>query len=113
MSNNKVQEKVIAVGLVLPSISRSTADEHLDELQQLIQAAGGTVVETVMAKRSAPDPAMWIGSGKAEEVKALVARHGASLVVFDDDLSPAQARNLERLIETKIVDRSGLILDIF
>lgn len=113
MSNKRVQEKVIAVGLILPAISRNVADEHLDELEQLIDSAGGAVVERVIAKRTSPDPATWIGSGKAEEVKALVARHRATLVVFDDDLSPAQTRNLERIIEVKIVDRSGLILDIF
>ena len=110
---DKLQEKVIAVGLILPELSRSTAEEHLDELSQLIEAAGGTVVQTIVAKRNAPDPAMWIGSGKAEEVKDHAARHGATLVVFDDDLSPAQTRNLERVIGTKILDRSGLILDIF
>ncbi len=113
MSNKKVQEKVIAVGLILPTISRSAAEEHLDELEQLIETAGGTVVDRVTAKRPSPDPATWIGSGKAEEVKRLAARRGATLVVFDDDLSPAQSRNLEEAIETKILDRSGLILDIF
>src|SRR5205823_4329480 len=60
-----------------------------------------------------PDPATWIGSGKAEEIKALTERKRATLVVFDDDLSPAQSRNLERIIGVKIIDRSGLILDIF
>ena len=113
MSNNRVQEKVIAVGLVLPSVSRNVAEEHLDELEKLIETAGGVVVERVMAKRAAPDPATWIGSGKAEQVKALAEKHRASLVVFDDDLAPAQVRNLERIIGVKIVDRSGLILDIF
>jgi GTP-binding protein HflX len=108
-----VREKTIAVGLILPAISRSVAEEHLDELEQLIETAGGTVVERVTAKRAAPDPAMWIGRGKAEEVKALVERHRATLVVFDDDLSPAQTRNLEREIGVKVLDRSALILDIF
>ena len=108
-----MRENVIAVGLILPELSRNTAEEHLDELAQLIEAAGGTVVETVVAKRRAPDPATWIGSGKAEEVKEIASRHRATLVVFDDDLSPAQTRNLEKAIGTKIIDRSGLILDIF
>jgi GTP-binding protein HflX len=106
-------EKAIAVGLILPTTSRSLADEHLDELEQLIQTAGGTVVERVVAKRPAPDPAMWVGSGKAEEIESIVKRHKATLVVFDDDLSPAQTRNLERVVGVKILDRSGLILDIF
>jgi GTP-binding protein HflX len=113
MSNNRLPEKAIAVGLILPTTSRSLADEHLDELEQLIQTAGGTVVERVVAKRPAPDPAMWVGSGKAEEIESIVKRHKATLVVFDDDLSPAQTRNLERVVGVKILDRSGLILDIF
>ena len=111
--NNQVQEKVIAVGLVLPAINRNVAEEHLDELGQLIESAGGAVVERILAKRPAPDPAMWIGSGKAEEIGRLAKKHRATLVVFDDDLSPAQTRNLENAIGTKILDRSGLILDIF
>src|SRR5439155_7932631 len=75
--------------------------------------SGGVVVEKVFAKRTAPDAATWIGKGKAEHVKAVVERHHAALVVFDDDLSPAQARNLERITEVKVIDRSALILDIF
>jgi GTPase len=113
MSNNKVPEKVIAVGVVLPDQSRHTAEEHLDELQKLIETAGGVVVANIVAKRNAPDPATWIGSGKAEEIKRLAAKEGASVVVFDDDLSPAQTRNLERITEVKVIDRSALILDIF
>jgi len=71
------------------------------------------VVEKILARRQAPDPATFLGSGKAEEVKQLAERLQATLVVFDDDLSPAQARNLEKIIPAKVIDRSGLILDIF
>ncbi len=107
-------EKVIAVGLVLPELTRSVAEEHLDELTKLIETAGGTVVASILAKRPSPDPATFIGSGKAEEIAQQVGRHGATLVVFDDDLTPAQVRNLEKIIEgAKVIDRSGLILDIF
>jgi GTP-binding protein HflX len=108
-----VPEKVIAVGLILPAVSRHVVDEHLDELEKLIETAGGCVVDRVIAKRTSPDSATWIGKGKAEQVKALVERDSAALVVFDDDLSPAQTRNLERIIPAKVIDRSGLILDIF
>jgi len=108
-----VPEKAIAVGLILPAVSRCVVDEHLDEVEKLIETAGGRVVERVLAKRVSPDSATWIGKGKAEHVKALVERHKAALVVFDDDLSPAQTRNLERIIPAKVIDRSGLILDIF
>jgi len=108
-------ENAIAVGLILPNLPKSVAEEHIEELTQLIRTAGGTVVARVIAKRPAPDPAMYIGKGKAEELKWLVEKHRVSLVVFDDDLSPAQIRNLEKAIggATKVIDRSALILDIF
>src|SRR5712692_1638963 len=113
MSTNKVSEKVIAVGVVLPDQTRRVAEEHLDELEKLIQTAGGVVVAKVLAKRDAPDAATWIGSGKAEEIRRLAEKEKVSLIVFDDELSPAQTRNLEKIIGTKVIDRSALILDIF
>ncbi len=106
-------ENVIAVALILPDLTRGVAEEHLAELEKLIETAGGTVVDRVFAKRPRPDPATYVGSGKAEQIKSLVAKTGAKLIVFDDDLSPAQARNLEKITEVKVIDRSGLILDIF
>ena len=106
-------DKVIAAGLILPDLSRTVALEHLEELTRLIEAAGGTVVQRVLGKRPSPDPSTFIGSGKAEEVKSLAKKHGATLIVFDDDLSPAQVRNLEKIIEIPVLDRSGLILEIF
>jgi GTPase len=106
-------EKIIAVGLILPDLPKSVAEEHIAELAQLVEAAGGSVAAKVIAKRNAPDPASYIGKGKAEEVKSLAAKHEATLVVFDDDLTAAQVRNLEKIINVKVIDRSGLILDIF
>jgi GTP-binding protein HflX len=108
-----VPENAIAVALILPDLSRSVAEEHLAELEKLIETAGGAVVDRVFARRPRPDAATYIGSGKAEEIKALAASKGAKLLVFDDDLTPAQTRNLEKLTELKVIDRSGLILDIF
>jgi GTP-binding protein HflX len=108
-----VPENAIAVALILPDLTRSVAEEHLSELEKLIETAGGTVVERVFAKRPRPDPATYVGSGKAEQLKSLAANAGAKLIVFDDDLSPAQARNIEKIAEVKVIDRSGLILDIF
>jgi GTP-binding protein HflX len=108
-----VPENAIAVALVLPDLTRSVAEEHLSELEKLIETAGGTVVERVFAKRPRPDAATYVGSGKAEQLKSLAANSGAKLIVFDDDLSPAQTRNLEKITEVKVIDRSGLILDIF
>ena len=113
MSTNKVSEKVIAVGVVPPDQSRRVAEEHLDELEKLIETAGGTVITKILAKRNAPDAATWIGSGKAEEIQRLAEKEKVSLVVFDDELSPAQTRNLEKIVGTKVIDRSALILDIF
>src|SRR5438105_3589007 len=113
MSTHKVQEKVIAVGVVLADQKRRIAEEHLDELEKLIETAGGLLVAKILAKRPAANDATWIGSGKAEEIKRLAEKNRVSLVVFDDDLSPAQTRNLEKIIGTKVIDRSALILDIF
>ena len=106
-------ENVIAVGLILPKLSQTVAEEHLEELTRLIESAGGSVIKRILAKRGAPDPGTYIGKGKAEEVKSLAEKHDVSLIVFDDDLSPAQVRNLEKLIGRRVIDRSALILDIF
>ena len=88
-------------------------DPSLDELALLAQSAGDVVVARVTAKRRAPDPALFIGSGKADEIKALVAATAAHGVIFDQALSPAQQRNLERHLGVPVADRTGLILDIF
>ena len=108
-------ENVIAVGLILPEVTKSTAEEHLEELVKLIGSAGANVVATLLSKRNAPDPAMYVGKGKAEEIQKLAAEHNAQLIIFDDDLTPAQVRNLEKLMgpQIRVIDRSGLILDIF
>ena len=106
-------QNTIAVGLILPDLPKQRAEEHLEELTKLIETAGAAVAGRVFGKRNAPDPATYVGKGKAEEVKSLAASLGASLVVFDDDLSPAQIRNLEKIIGVKVIDRSALILDIF
>jgi GTP-binding protein HflX len=108
-----MSETAIAAGLLLPDTSRTIADEHLDELEKLIETAGGNVIAKMLARRTAPDPATFVGKGKAEEIKAVAEHHSAQLVVFDDDLGPAQVRNLEKIIGVKVIDRSGLILDIF
>jgi GTP-binding protein HflX len=113
MSIKTTIENALAVGLVLPELSRGIADEHLAELEKLIESAGGVAAGRVLAKRDRPDPATYVGKGKADELKWLAADANASLIVFDDDLSPAQVRNLEKITEVKVIDRSALILDIF
>ncbi len=101
------------VGLATRLSRREHVDEFLDELQQLTESAGAIVVDRMVQERVNPDPATFIGSGKVEEVAAKVEELSVDLVVFDDDLSPVQVRNLERVIKCKIVDRSGIILAIF
>jgi GTP-binding protein HflX len=106
-------DNVIAAGLILPEVTKSIAEEHLEELTKLIETAGGAVVGRILGKRQAPDASTYVGKGKAEEIKKLAEDNGAALIVFDDDLSPAQVRNLEKLINIRVIDRSALILDIF
>ena len=88
-------------------------DPSLDELALLAASAGDEVVARITAKRRAPDPALFVGSGKADEIKAMVAATSAHGVIFDQALSPAQQRNLERHLEVPVADRTSLILDIF
>jgi GTP-binding protein HflX len=87
--------------------------DTVEELRLLASSAGATVVGLVTGSRAVPDPKLFAGSGKAEEVKAMAAAGGAELVIFNHALSPSQERNLERLLECRVVDRNGLILDIF
>lgn len=88
-------------------------DEHLEELERLSDTAGVEVVGTLVQRVDKPNPRLYIGEGKAEELKAQVAFEGATLVIFDDELSPAQGRNLEKEVGTRVMDRAELILDIF
>lgn len=90
-----------------------TADESLDELAELAATAGGLVLDRVVQRRIDPDPATLIGEGKAREVEVRRAELGCDLVIFDDELSPPQQRNLERVINCGIIDRTALILEIF
>ena len=88
-------------------------DEHLEELARLTDTAGGDVVERLVQRVSGPKPRYYLGEGKAQELADLVKSSGADLVVFDEDLTPAQGKNLEDLIGIRVMDRSELILDIF
>ena len=91
----------------------SSFDATLDELALLAESAGDTPVARLIARRKAPDAALFIGSGKADELKALVAESGGQCVIFDQALSPTQQRNLERHLGVEVLDRTGLILEIF
>jgi GTP-binding protein HflX len=91
----------------------SSFDPTLDELALLAESAGDKAVAKVTAKRRAPDPALFVGSGKADEIKAIIELYQAHGVIFDQALSPAQQRNLERHLGVEVLDRTGLILEIF
>jgi GTP-binding protein HflX len=101
--------------VVLVSIDFNEPDyeESLYELRQLATTAGFTIVGTIEGKRQAPDAKLFIGSGKAEDLKAMLEASETKLVAFNHDLSPSQQRNLERFLDARVVDRTGLILDIF
>jgi len=107
------RERAILVGLATPSASRVRVEDYLEELLLLAESAGAVVVHQILQERQRVDPATFIGSGKAEELAWLAEQQNIDIVIFDDDLSPVQVRNLERIISCKIVDRSGIILDIF
>jgi len=85
----------------------------LDELRELATAAGARVIDEVIQRRDRPDPATYIGKGKVEDLREQILIEGVDVVIFDEELSPSQAKNLEEILETKVVDRTGLILDIF
>lgn len=106
-------EKAIAVSVVRKGANRSKALEYLDELEFLAETAGVEIVEKIYQELDKLSPATMIGRGKLQELKQSVQEQGISLVIFDDELTPAQARNLEKELEIKVIDRSGLILDIF
>jgi GTP-binding protein HflX len=108
-----VQEEAIAVGIVRKKSERALVREQMQELIQLADTAGVGVRHTILQEREQVDPATFIGPGKASEIARTVTEEKISAVIFDDDLSPVQVRNLERIIPCKIIDRSGLILDIF
>jgi GTP-binding protein HflX len=107
------KEKCILVGVPTRLNLKAEVDESLTELALLADTAGAEVVGRITQDRDHPEPATYIGKGKVEELHQRLKNETIPLVIFDDDLSPAQVRNLERLMECKVLDRSGLILDIF
>ncbi|MCX7798127.1 MAG: GTPase HflX [Melioribacter sp.] len=107
------RERAILIALSTGEYTTEQIEEHLDELELLADTAGADTVFKIMQEKSKPDPAYFIGRGKAEEIARLIEPNDIQLIIFDDDLSPGQVRNLEKLFGRKILDRSGLILDIF
>jgi GTP-binding protein HflX len=106
-------ERVMLVGVYRGRGSRARAEESLEELASLTRTAGGEVVARALHERKAIDPATFTGKGKALEIGAECVEKDVDLIVFDDDLNPAQARNLEEITGRRVIDRSQLILDIF
>jgi len=109
----KIRERTMLVALNTKDASKHLVEEHLSELEELADTAGADTIFKIVQSRSRFDPAYYIGKGKAEELAQLVELNDINLVIFDDDLNAVQVRNLEKLFDRKIVDRSGLILDIF
>ncbi len=107
------QEVAILVRVILPEDRFSLTSDPLDELQGLAETAGAIVVAGMTQRREKPGITTFLGKGKVEELKTLVEFHAADFVIFDNDLSPAQVRNLEKACEIKVLDRTELILDIF
>ncbi|MHC4711658.1 MAG: GTPase HflX [Planctomycetota bacterium] len=105
-------ERAVLAGVVLPD-EPVTAEERLEELAQLAKTAGARIVSRISQRRKAVDSSYFIGKGKAGELREAAKSVGANVIIFDHDLTPGQLRNLEAITDTKVVDRSELILDIF
>lgn len=106
-------EKAVLVGIINQDQDAEKSEEYLDELEFLTYTAGGEAVKRFTQKVDTPNPKTFIGSGKMEEVKSYVENNKIGAVIFDDELSAAQQRNIEKILKCKILDRTGLILDIF
>lgn len=106
-------ETVVLIGIITKDQDETRSKEYLDELEFLTYTAGGEVVERFTQKMDMPNPKTFIGSGKMEEVQQFVKANDVGTVIFDDELSPAQERNISKILKCKILDRTNLILDIF
>ena len=108
-----ISEKVVLIGIITQYQTEAQADEYLDELAFLTETAGGTAVKRFVQKLDKPHPKTFLGTGKLEDVKMYIEANNIGTAIFDDELSPAQLRNIEKLLDCKILDRTNLILDIF
>jgi GTP-binding protein HflX len=107
------QERAVLVGVITQYETDEQAKEYLEELQFLVETAGAQTVKTFTQKLQRPDRATFVGSGRLEDIKAFVTEEEIDIVVFDDELTPSQLRNIENELQVKILDRNNLILDIF
>jgi len=113
ISTKKQIETAILIGVVTRGQNKEQAKEYLDELEFLTRTAGAKTLHKFVQKLDRPDSKTFIGKGKMEDVKAFVVDKDVDMVIFDDDLTPSQLRNIEKVLDCKILDRSNLILDIF
>ncbi|MEP0861748.1 MAG: GTPase HflX [Ignavibacterium sp.] len=109
----KTVERAMLIALDTKEFSKETIEEHIEELEELASTAGAETIFKIIQSKKGIDPAFYIGKGKAEELAQLIELNEINIVIFDDDLTPVQVRNLEKLFNRKVIDRSGLILDIF
>jgi len=107
------REKIVLVGVQFPGVTAEELDHQLDELALLVDTAGADVVARVVQRREAPDPATFLGSGKVNELREICLAVDSDTVVFEQNLSPAQQRNLEKILGRTAIDRTAVILDIF
>ena len=108
-----ISEKVVLIGVITQLQDQSKSKEYLDELEFLTNTAGGVAVKRFVQKLEKPHPKTFLGAGKLEEVRSYINSNGVGTAIFDDELSPAQLRNIEKILDCKILDRTNLILDIF
>ena len=108
-----ISEKVVLIGVITQLQDQSQSKEYLDELEFLTNTAGGVAVKRFVQKLEKPHPKTFLGAGKLEEVRSYINSNGVGTAIFDDELSPAQLRNIEKILDCKILDRTNLILDIF
>ncbi|MFY0632065.1 MAG: GTPase HflX [Flavobacteriaceae bacterium] len=108
-----ISEKAVLIGVITQSQDEIQSKEYLDELEFLTTTAGGVAVKRFVQKLERPHPKTFLGTGKLEDVKAYIESHNIGTAIFDDELSPAQLRNIEKILDCKILDRTNLILDIF
>jgi GTP-binding protein HflX len=113
LTSDAKEEHCLLVGVIHADISEEIAIEHIDELEFLAETAGAITKHRILQKLPYPNPKTYVGTGKLEEIKQFIKAADIDLVIFDDELSPSQLRNIERELECKVLDRTILILDIF
>jgi len=114
MIENKVHtEKIVLAGLLLSSVDSKLFEEDMQEMRMLCETAGAFVISTIIQRRESPVASTFLGMGKLEEIKRTMKESSAKTLVIDAQLSPGQIRNIEKIVDGKVIDRGQLILDIF